>query len=43
MDALILYKNEAKKRYEAKLEAVQLKNCPYRLSAEFGIDDTSKY
>lgn len=36
-------KTEVKKRYEAKLEAVQLTECPYHLPAEIRIDDPSKW
>lgn len=31
-------KNGAKRRYEVKLEVVQLKESPYRLPAEIGIE-----
>ncbi len=36
-------KSEAKTRYLKKLEAVELKECPYHLPAEIWSDDPSKW
>lgn len=36
-------KTGVKKRYESKLKAVQLNKYPYRLPAEIGIDDSTKF